>query len=208
MVESEPIRAAGFKSIFNNDSSIEIVATDIAGLIADKTISIALIGLHNVVESFERLSSIRTARPQMRLILTGFGATEDVLVNAVAAGAKGYLEDAATPDQVERAIQEVSNGSIWVPRRILSLFVDRVILSSAARALKRNHSNFTDRERQVLKLLVSAHSNREIAKVLKIEERTVKAHVARLMRKVGVDNRIALSVHAVTHSLIGHGSSA
>jgi len=53
-----------------------------------------------------------------------------------------------------------------------------------------------------LELLVAGRSNKEIGSVLVIEERTVKAHVAKLMRKVGVRNRIALSVHAITHSLV------
>ena len=62
---------------------------------------------------------------------------------------------------------------------------------------------FTEREREVLQLLVSGRSNKEIAAALEIEERTVKMHIASLMRKAGVTNRIALSVHALTHSLLG-----
>ena len=54
----------------------------------------------------------------------------------------------------------------------------------------------------VLEMLVAGRSNKEIGGQLGIEERTVKAHVAKLMRKVGVQNRIALSVHAITHSLV------
>ena len=61
---------------------------------------------------------------------------------------------------------------------------------------------FTDREKQVSELLVAGRSNKEIGSALGIEERTGKAHVAKLMRKVGVQNRIALSVHAITHSLV------
>ena len=61
---------------------------------------------------------------------------------------------------------------------------------------------FTDREKEVLEMLVKGRSNKEIGSALGIEERTVKAYVAKLMRKVGVQNRIALSVHAVTHSLV------
>jgi DNA-binding NarL/FixJ family response regulator len=61
---------------------------------------------------------------------------------------------------------------------------------------------FTDREKEVLELLVAGHANKEIGAVLGIEERTVKAHVAKLLRKVGVDNRVTLSVHAITHSLV------
>ena len=54
----------------------------------------------------------------------------------------------------------------------------------------------------MLKPLVAGRSNREIADELGIIERTVKAHIAQLLRKVGVANRIALSVHAVTHALV------
>ena len=57
-----------------------------------------------------------------------------------------------------------------------------------------------------MKLLVAGRSNKEIGDALGIEERTVKAHVSQLMRKVGVQNRIALSVHAITHSLLSHAS--
>ena len=63
-------------------------------------------------------------------------------------------------------------------------------------------ANFSDREKEVLELLVAGRSNKEIGSPLGIGERTVKAHVAKLMRKVGVQNRIALSVHALTHSLV------
>jgi DNA-binding NarL/FixJ family response regulator len=203
LVQIEPIRAAGFGSVFEEKGTIEIVPTDIAGLIADKTMSVALLGLKNTTESFESLATIKAARPHLRLILMGPGATDEMMINAIAAGAKGYLEESASAEQVEKAIAVVLSGSIWAPRRVLALFVDRVVHSTAARALTRNNSTFTDREREVLKLLVAAHSNREIARFLKIEERTVKAHVARLMRKVGVDNRIALSVHAVNNALVG-----
>jgi DNA-binding NarL/FixJ family response regulator len=61
---------------------------------------------------------------------------------------------------------------------------------------------FTNREKEVLTMLVAGCSNKEIAAPLGIEERTVKAHVAKLMRKVGVPNRVMLSVHAVTHLLV------
>ena len=60
----------------------------------------------------------------------------------------------------------------------------------------------TDREKQVLTMLVTGLSNKEIGAPLGIAERTVKAHIAKMMRKIGVHNRIELSVHAVAHSLV------
>ena len=63
-------------------------------------------------------------------------------------------------------------------------------------------ANDTDREKQVPKMLVVGLSNKEIGEALGIVERTVEAHIAKMMRKVGVHNRIELSVHAIAHSLV------
>jgi two-component system nitrate/nitrite response regulator NarL len=69
-----------------------------------------------------------------------------------------------------------------------------------SREAARNPSgyNFTAREQQVLELLLDGQSNREIAKTLEIEERTVKSYVAKLMGKTGVRNRTALSMQAIS----------
>ncbi len=68
------------------------------------------------------------------------------------------------------------------------------------------HPQLTPREEQVLKLILMAHSTREIARQLGIEQRTVKAYIARLMRKTGSDNRVKLSVSAVSQSLLSEAS--
>ena len=99
------------------------------------------------------------------------------------------------------AIRIVNQGSVWAPRRVLSMFIERVS-ASPGRIFPAGRVTFTDREKEVLELLVVGRSNKEVGAVLGIEERTVKAHVAKLMRKVGVQNRIALSVHAITHGLV------
>ena len=100
-----------------------------------------------------------------------------------------------------QAIRVVSQGSVWAPRRVLSIFIERVS-QSPGRFFPAGRTAFTDREKEVLEMLVGGRSNKEIGAPLGIEERTVKAHVAKLLRKIGVQNRIALSVHAVTHSLV------
>ena len=99
-----------------------------------------------------------------------------------------------------QAIRIVQQGSVWAPRRVLSMFIERVT-SSPGRIFPAGRVTFTDREKQVLELLVAGRSNKEIGSALGIEERTVKAHVAKLMRKVGVQNRIALSIHAASRVL-------
>jgi DNA-binding NarL/FixJ family response regulator len=200
LMDFEPLRVAGFESVFDNVPHIEVVATDLAGVLANDKFEMVLLGLHNPIESFELLARLKGARPKLKLIVMGSESDDETIISAIGAGAKGYLEETAMPEQVMQCIEVVESGSIWAPRRVLSAFVDRMLHASEKPVL-RHDFNFTEREREVLSLLVAARSNREIAKALGIEERTVKSYVARLMRKVGVENRIALSIHAASRAL-------
>ncbi|MBV8115818.1 MAG: response regulator transcription factor [Silvibacterium sp.] len=200
LINFEPLRVAGFESVFDNDPSVKVVATDPSGALAGQDLQMVLLGLQSPSESFELLARLKAARPQLKLIVMGSDTDDETIISAIGAGAKGYLEVTASPEQVRQCIEVVKNGSIWAPRRVLSSFVDRMLHASEKPVL-RHGFKFTERERAVLRLLVAARSNREIAEALGIEERTVKAYVARLMRKVGVENRIALSIHAASRSL-------
>jgi DNA-binding NarL/FixJ family response regulator len=200
-MDFEPLRVAGFESVFDDLPHIEVVATDLSHALANDKFDMVLLGLHNPVDSFELLAKLRTAQPKLKLIVMGSETDEETIISAIAAGAKGYLEETASPEQVTQCIDVVESGSIWAPRRILSAFVDRM-LHAYEKPVLRHNFNFTEREQEVLRLLVEARSNREIALSLGIEERTVKAYVARLMRKVGVENRIALSILAASRALV------
>jgi DNA-binding NarL/FixJ family response regulator len=147
------------------------------------------------------MAGLKAARPDLRIIVTGAGADDETILKAIAAGAKGYIDEAAPPSDFAMALRIVNQGSVWAPRRVLSTFIERVS-TNPGRIFPAGRVTFTDREKEVLELLVAGRSNKEIGSVLGIEERTVKAHVAKLMRKVGVQNRIALSVHAITNSLV------
>jgi DNA-binding NarL/FixJ family response regulator len=98
-------------------------------------------------------------------------------------------------------------GSIWAPRRLLSKLIDR-LLAFPDTSLASVTPQLTDRERQVLDLILMARSNREIARQLGIKERTVKTYVGSLMRKTGVDNRIELSMRALNLSLASQPSDS
>jgi len=200
LLEFEPLRVAGLLSIFEAAPQYEVLATDMKDILANKSIDLVLFGLQPP-ESFERLARLRAERPSLRLIVVGSLRDDETIINAIAVGAKGYVENQATPEQLLQAIEVVLSGSIWAPRRVLSKFVDRM-LQFSAKPVRRHTSQFTEREQQVLRLLVAARSNREIAETLGIEARTVKAYVKTLMAKVGVDNRVALSLHAASAALV------
>jgi DNA-binding NarL/FixJ family response regulator len=201
VVESDPLRFIGFRALFDDEPEFELTASSVAEMATKGEVDLILLGSRGGLNLFDVMASLKASRPDLRIIVTGAGADDETILKALAAGAKGYVDEAATPSEFTTAIRIVNQGSVWAPRRVLSTFIERVT-SSPGRIFPAGRVTFTDREKEVLELLVAGRSNKEIGSALGIEERTVKAHVAKLMRKVGVQNRIALSVHAITHSLV------
>jgi DNA-binding NarL/FixJ family response regulator len=201
VVESDPLRFVGFRALFDSESDFELVSATLTDISSLQGIDLVLLGSRAGQNLFDVMASLKAARPDLRIIVTGSGIDEETILKAIASGAKGYVDEAATPAEFVQAIRIVNQGSVWAPRRVLSMFIERVS-SSPGRIFPAGRVTFTDREKEVLEMLVAGRSNKEIGAALGIEERTVKAHVAKLMRKVGVQNRIALSVHAITHSLV------
>jgi DNA-binding NarL/FixJ family response regulator len=201
VVESDPLRFVGFRALFDSESDFELVSASLAELASMPEIDLVLLGNRNGQNLFDVMASLKASRPDVRIIVTGAGMDEETILKAIAAGSKGYVDEAASASEFVQALRIVHQGSVWAPRRVLSLFIERVS-NSPGRIFPAGRVTFTDREKEVLEMLVAGRSNKEIGSALGIEERTVKAHVAKLMRKVGVQNRIALSVHAITHSLV------
>ena len=200
-----PIRLAGLASIFelpsrNGRPPLVPVSGSIGELLARATLDYLVVDLHSSSGGLEALEAIRRARPSLRLIVIGPEGNDELVLESIVAGARAYVELTAGPDTVRMAIDVVTGGSIWAPRRLLSKLIDRLLkVPDSSPANGSLHA--TGRERQVLDLLLQARSNREIAHHLGIEERTVKAHVGRLLRKTGADNRIELSMHMLHHPL-------
>jgi len=206
VVDSDPLRFIGLRSLFDDEPDLELSAATLEELPRLQNVDLVLLGNRSSGGNsvFDVMASLKAVRPDVRIIVTGTGADDEAILRALAAGAKGYVDEAASPSEFVQAIRVVNQGSVWAPRRVMSIFIDRVT-SSPGKIFPAGRVTFTDREKEVLELLVAGRSNREIGQALQIEERTVKAHVAKLMRKVGVQNRIALSVHAITHSLVNSG---
>jgi len=204
VVESDPLRFIGLRSLFDSEPDLELTASSLSELGPRRDVDLVLLGSRSGQNLFDVMAGLKAARPDLRIIVTGNGADDETILKALAAGAKGYVDEAAAPAEFVQAIRAVHQGSVWAPRRVLSIFIERVT-SSPGRIFPAGRVAFTDREKEVLELLVAGRSNKEIGQALGIEERTVKAHVAKLMRKVGVQNRISLSVHAITHSLVTSG---
>lgn len=197
LIDFEPIRIAGLREIFASRPEMEVVDTDWAAAFRNPAFDLMVFVLRDMTFSLALLARLRARHPGVRVMVMSSASEEERIVEAISAGARGWLDETASPDDVMRAAEVVLNGTIWAPRRVLSTVVERAVEGSTLRQRKHN-PQFTEREEEVLQQLVLARSNREIAQALSIREQTVKSYVARLMRKVGVGNRIALSVHAAS----------
>ena len=170
---------------------------NLQALLANADVDYLVIDLNCNSEGLKTLEEVRQARPSLRQIVIGPENNDELVLDAIVAGARAYLDSTAGPQMVRQAIDVVVDGSIWAPRRLLSRLIDRLLGVPDSGGTGFGQLQLTDREQQVLDLILLAQSNREIARRLGIEERTVKAHVGRLMRKTGADNRIELSVKAL-----------
>jgi DNA-binding NarL/FixJ family response regulator len=206
VVAVEPIRLAGLASIFDlpaeqGQPQLSPVVATLPELLSDQSLCYLVFDLHSSAHGLEALESVRRLRPKLRLIVIGPEGDEELVLSSIVAGARGYLDLTADPEVVRRALNVVTAGSIWAPRRLLSRLIDR-LLNVPDTSLTNPDPQLTAREQQVLELIMLARSNREIATELGIEERTVKAYVGRLLRKTGANNRIKLSVSAISRSLL------
>jgi DNA-binding NarL/FixJ family response regulator len=201
LVSDEPLRLMGLASIFEQPASEGVaplvpIPGTVENLLTQFHLKYLVLHLESITEGLRTLESIRRVRPSLMVIVIGPEGDDELVIRAISAGARGFLYLNVDTDKVFRAIEVIDSGSIYAPWRLLSKLVDR-LLKIPDSSLTLNGPHLTTREKQVLDLILLARSNREISKTLGIEERTVKSHVGRLMRKTGADNRIELSMCAL-----------
>jgi two-component system, NarL family, nitrate/nitrite response regulator NarL len=139
------------------------------------------------------LSNILEQHSEARILVVAekFDAAESY--SMLQMGAKGLLSYGEAREQLPHALPLVAHGGFWVPRAVLSGFVDSVLAGSPSRRLKVDTAaDLSRREQEVLSLLLENLANKEIGSKLNISERTVKFHVSNLLSKFGVRRRADL----------------
>jgi len=141
---------------------------------------------------------IRARHPRTQVVVLTTFADDDEVLNALRAGARGYLTKDAGAEEVSRAIRRVADGQAdldpGVQRRLLELIPEQFGTPSAGLGL-------TDREAEVLRLIAAGLSNQEIAERLFVGESTVKTHVNHLFGKIGVRDRAQAVTYAFRNGL-------
>jgi len=149
------------------------------------------------LDGLELLRVVKGEWPDVPVIMLSTYENAPYVKRALADGAAGYLLKDATPEDLSQAINVAMSGSgnVLSPRVIQNLFEDQE--SSNASNGRRSEYSLTQREHDILALLAEGRSNREIAGALYLSEKTVKAHLAAIFRKLGVTNRTQAAMMAV-----------
>jgi DNA-binding NarL/FixJ family response regulator len=153
-------------------------------------------------DGLELLHELKAGWPDVPVImLTSFDHAHYVR-RALAEGAAGYMLKDATPDDLEQAIKVAisGGGNVLSPKVIQNLFEATAADPSAPEGSRgaRPAGALTQRETDILALLAEGKSNRDISRALFLSEKTVKAHLAAIFRKLGVTNRTQAAMAAVS----------
>ena len=173
----------------------------VAALRVDEDMDVALVDVRMPTrDGLDLLKEIKATWPNVPVImLTSFDHARYVKA-ALAEGADGYMLKDASPEDLDQAIRVAmaGGGNVLSARAMRALFEDDGGHGEDEAEPQRRPENLTKRELDILALLAEGRSNREISRHLYLSEKTVKAHLAAVFRKLNVTNRTQAAMAAVT----------
>jgi DNA-binding NarL/FixJ family response regulator len=195
LIATDALRIVGLRAILGDGEECEIVLLSPPMSVASTGLELALVDSPPDGNVVELVITLRRLRPHLGVIVLGEENDPEHIERVIGAGAKGYLSHSANEAELRMAIEVVRDGSVWAPRKVMARLLEMSRQDYAGPKIPA--VKFTARELEVLRLLVLGHPNRQIAGALGVDEGTVKAHMGRLMRKAGIDNRTALTMRAI-----------
>jgi DNA-binding NarL/FixJ family response regulator len=139
----------------------------------------------------EATAAIRAQSPDARIIVLSVYKGEEDVHRAVQAGASGYLPKSAEPRELVEAIRAIHNGGQYFPAAI-----------SAALSQRQARGRLSEREQEVLVMIVRGRSNKEIAAALGVSENTVKVHTTKVFEKLNVADRLEAATAAIQRGIV------
>lgn len=213
MVEDHKLMRVGLRSLFEEFPEISIVAEAQSGKEAIEKIretkpDVVLmdIGLPDMT-GIEATKKILEQFDKIKVIILTSHLTEQEVLDSLAAGASAYALKDINTEILMMVIKTVKDGALWLDPQVVPIIREKncgvIPQKQLSRAnFKAQHSNLTEREYEVLKLVVDGNSNSEIAKALTISEHTAKAHVCNIIQKLVVDDRTQAAVKALREGLV------
>ena len=214
LVDDHTLVRAGMRALLDQMPGIDVVAEAIDGREAIQLLGttqpdivvmdIAMRGLNGL----EATAQMKKDAPQVRVIILSMHANEEYVIQAIHAGAMGYLlKDAATAE-LEVAIRAVARGETYlspvVSKHVISNYLQRVS-GDDSEGLRHETSfgdSLTSRQREILQLIAEGHTTREIAETLHLSAKTIETHRAQLMDRLDIHDVAGLVRYAIRTGLI------
>jgi DNA-binding NarL/FixJ family response regulator len=210
IADDQPMMRAGFKAVLEATGTIEVVAEASTGeeaVRAANELSPDVVLMDIRMPVMDGIEATRRLPRQRILILTTFGLDE-YIIDALRAGASGFLLKDAPTQEVVDAVRAVAADDA-----VLSTKVTRQLLDQVGRRLpapiptaEDSHETLTSREQEVLRMLAAGLSNAEIADALTLSEATVKTHVSHILGKLELRDRVQAVIYAYETGLIARPS--
>ncbi len=217
LVEDHTMVRLGLSLVFENSKDINLIGEAENG---KKGVELALklnpdvilmdIGLPEM-DGIQATSLIKKSNPNIKVLIFTSRESEDDVFDSLSAGADGYIMKGANEEQMISAIKAVAEGTAWLDPAIARLVLSSVkrqtstSLDNNISSVNKNAKNvygLTDREIEVLALIVEGLNNSQIAKRLVITLSTAKAHVHSILQKLYVTNRTQATIQAVKEGLV------
>ncbi|HEY9061511.1 MAG TPA: response regulator transcription factor [Pseudobacteroides sp.] len=210
IVDDQAMLRQSLKFIIEQDSAIEVAATagngeDAFRLCSELNPDVVLMDIMMpVCDGIEGTRIIKSTYPNIKvIILTTFNNDENIK-NALQNGAAGYLLKDADPEDLILAIKSVAKGMSIIHHDVFDNVVKKVSHIEPQKSTEVNGPDihFTDRELDVIRLIVDGKSNKEIGSELFITEGTVKNIITGTLDKAGVKDRTQLAVYAIKNHIV------
>jgi DNA-binding NarL/FixJ family response regulator len=213
IADAHPIVLEGLRRVLNQQPGIEVVGEASDGMdaidrIVQTTPDVVLLDLRLPrVDGLTVLRSIQTRAPQCKVILFTSPENKDDFVEAMKLGCSGILHKDASVSMIEKSIQKVHQGEIWLDSNTTAAVFRSLASPSDYPAshlngkLPRERAQLSQREREIIILIAQGYKNKEIAEKMFITEQTVKNHLHNVFDKLGVSDRLELALYAIHNSL-------
>ena len=196
----------GIKMLLQNIAGVEVVgeasdgrqAVELAAALRPQIVLMD-ISMHSL-NGLEATAQIRREQPQVRVIILSMSADEAHVLQALRAGAAGYLLKDATPDELELALAAVQAGNTYLTPRVSQQVIDGYLgrLTEGETTL----DALTPRQREILQLIAEGQGTQEIAFKLGLSVKTVEAHRAQIMERLGIRDVPGLTRFAIRSGLV------
>ncbi len=208
VVDDHSVVREGIRMVLETDPELQVVGEAASGEEAIEKVRDLLpdvvvmdIGMPGL-SGFEATQRIRQSNPDVKVLALTVHDSEAYVFQMLRAGAVGYVLKRAPSADVIKAVKTAYKGEAILHPSVTKLLI-RDYLSRAERGEEASYELLSDREREILKLITEGQTNKEIAEMLFLSVKTVQAHRANLMRKLGLHDRVELVKYAIRKGIIG-----